>query len=187
MSSPNHSTSNIEDAFSFMNILNYASVSSDYFLASSGSSSFNSSEDSRDGMILPTFSLFYNNPYLKDAQAFYAKDSPIPPPDPITPLVILTPPLVLPSSLLFDPRYFFVPEGIITPKMKIFYSPFSSFNFVILSSRSKTTSTSEASAMTHVAIRKLVSDRVATALEAQSATMAILNNPKMNLDQEKPL
>ncbi|GKC55395.1 hypothetical protein Tco_1078140 [Tanacetum coccineum] len=46
MSSPNHSTSDIEDAFSSMNILNYTSVSSDYFPASSGSISFNSSENS---------------------------------------------------------------------------------------------------------------------------------------------
>ncbi|GKB59863.1 hypothetical protein Tco_0916049 [Tanacetum coccineum] len=46
MSSPNRSTSDIEDAFSSMNILNYTSVSSDYFPASSGSISFNSSEDS---------------------------------------------------------------------------------------------------------------------------------------------
>ncbi|GJR29333.1 hypothetical protein Tco_1105565 [Tanacetum coccineum] len=37
MSSPNRSTSDIEDAFSPMNILNYTSVSSDYFTASSGS------------------------------------------------------------------------------------------------------------------------------------------------------
>ncbi|GJR11570.1 hypothetical protein Tco_0794222 [Tanacetum coccineum] len=37
MSSPNRSTSDIEDAFSSMNILNYTSVSSDYFPASSGS------------------------------------------------------------------------------------------------------------------------------------------------------
>ncbi|GJS41213.1 hypothetical protein Tco_0566256 [Tanacetum coccineum] len=37
--------------------------------------------------------------------------------------------------------------------------------------------TSEASAMTHVAIRKLVADSVATALEAQAATMASTNNP----------
>ncbi|GJY05502.1 hypothetical protein Tco_0371442 [Tanacetum coccineum] len=35
MSSPNHSTSDIEDAFSSMNILNYTSVSPDYFSASS--------------------------------------------------------------------------------------------------------------------------------------------------------
>ncbi|GJS65621.1 hypothetical protein Tco_0680185 [Tanacetum coccineum] len=134
MSSPNHSTSNIEDAFSSMNILNYTSVSSDYFPASSGSSSFNSSEDSRDGMIPPTFSLFYNNPYLKDVQAFYAKESPIPPPDPITPPVILTPSPVLPSSLLFDPRYFFVPEELLPPKKQI-YSPSSSSTTLSNSSR----------------------------------------------------
>ncbi|GJY78352.1 reverse transcriptase domain-containing protein [Tanacetum coccineum] len=77
MSSPNHSTSDIEDAFSSMNILNYTSVSSNYFPASSGSSSFNSSENSKDNIIPPVFSSFYNNPYLKDVQAFYAKELPI--------------------------------------------------------------------------------------------------------------
>ncbi|GJU66997.1 hypothetical protein Tco_1253256 [Tanacetum coccineum] len=66
MSSPNRSTSDIEDAFSSMNILNYTSVSSDYFPASSGSISFNSLENSKDNMIPPVFSSFYNNPYLKD-------------------------------------------------------------------------------------------------------------------------
>ncbi|GJU61780.1 hypothetical protein Tco_1243615 [Tanacetum coccineum] len=109
-------TSDIEDAFSSMNILNYTSVSSDYFPASSGSSSFNSSENSKDNMIPPVFSPFYNNPCLKDVQAFYAKESPISPPDPITPPAILTPSLVLPPSLLFDPRYFFVPEELLPPK-----------------------------------------------------------------------
>ncbi|GJR65388.1 hypothetical protein Tco_0011453 [Tanacetum coccineum] len=63
MSSPNHSTSDIEDAFSSMNILNYTSVSSDYFPVSSGSSSFNSSENSIDNIIQPVFSSFYNNPF----------------------------------------------------------------------------------------------------------------------------
>ncbi|GKA15743.1 hypothetical protein Tco_0695490 [Tanacetum coccineum] len=91
MSSPNHSTSDIEDAFSSMNILNCTSVLSDYFPTLSESSSFNSSEDSRDGMIPPTFSLFYNNPYLKDVQAFYAKESLISPQDSITLPAILTP------------------------------------------------------------------------------------------------
>ncbi|GJU58487.1 hypothetical protein Tco_1236253 [Tanacetum coccineum] len=90
------STFDMENAFSTMNIYNYTS-------ASSGSTSFNSSKDSRDDMIPPTSSLFYNNPYLKDVQAFYAKESPIPPPDPITSPVILTPSPVLPPSLLFDP------------------------------------------------------------------------------------
>ncbi|GJY92789.1 hypothetical protein Tco_0508571 [Tanacetum coccineum] len=90
MSSPNRSTSDIEDTFSSMNILNYTSISSDYFPASSGSSSFNSSENSTDNIIPQVFSSFYNNPYLKDVQAFYAKESPISSPDPITPPAILT-------------------------------------------------------------------------------------------------
>ncbi|GJQ93759.1 hypothetical protein Tco_0004898 [Tanacetum coccineum] len=114
MSSPNHSTSNIEDAFFSMNILNYTSVS---FPTSSESNSFNSLENSN---IIPSLiSSFYNNPCLKDVQAFYAKESPISPPDPITPPDILTPSLVLPPSLLFDPRYFFVPEELLPPKKQI--------------------------------------------------------------------
>ncbi|GJQ91108.1 hypothetical protein Tco_0002247 [Tanacetum coccineum] len=99
MSSPNHSTSDIEDTFSSMNILNYTSVSLDYFPASSESSSFNSSENSIPSVISP----FYNNPCLKDIQAFYAKESPIPSPDLITLPAILTQSPVLPPSLLFDP------------------------------------------------------------------------------------
>ncbi|GJY72129.1 hypothetical protein Tco_0475832 [Tanacetum coccineum] len=75
MSSPNRSTSDLEDAFSSMNILNYTSVSSDYFPASSGSSSFNSSENSTDNMIPPVFSSFYNNPYLEGVQIFMPKES----------------------------------------------------------------------------------------------------------------
>ncbi|GJZ57370.1 hypothetical protein Tco_0612864 [Tanacetum coccineum] len=45
----------------------------------------------------------------------------------------------------------------------------------------KRTSTSEAPAMTQAAIRKLVADSVATALEAQAATMANTNNPNSGL------
>ncbi|GJS95938.1 hypothetical protein Tco_0802906 [Tanacetum coccineum] len=44
----------------------------------------------------------------------------------------------------------------------------------------KRTSTSEAPAMTQAAIRKLVADSVAAALEAQAATMANTNNPNRN-------
>ncbi|GJY93704.1 hypothetical protein Tco_0509486 [Tanacetum coccineum] len=61
------------------------------FEASSESSSFNSSENSTDNIIPPVFSSFYNNPCLKDVQAFYAKELPISSPDPITPPAILTP------------------------------------------------------------------------------------------------
>ncbi|GKF15312.1 hypothetical protein Tco_0056774 [Tanacetum coccineum] len=135
MYSPNHSTSNIEDTFSSMNILNYTSVSSDHFLASSGNISFNSSENSN---IIPSvISPFYNNPCLKDVQAFYAKELPIPSPDPITPPAILTSSPVLPPSLLFDPRYFFIPEELLPPKKQI-HPPSSSSTTLSNSSRNQT-------------------------------------------------
>ncbi|GJS72675.1 hypothetical protein Tco_0705516 [Tanacetum coccineum] len=118
ISSPNRSTFDIEDAFS-LNIYNYTCFHR-IVSASSGSSSFNSSENSTDNMIPPVFSSFYNNPYLKDVQAFYAKESPISSPDPITSPAILTPSPVLPPSLLFDPRYFFVPEELLPPKKRIY-------------------------------------------------------------------
>ncbi|GJR52030.1 retrovirus-related pol polyprotein from transposon TNT 1-94 [Tanacetum coccineum] len=137
MSSPNRSTSDIEDVFSSMNIFNYTSVSPDYFLASSGSSSFNSSENSPDNIIPPVFSSLYNNPYLKDVQAFYAKELPISSPDPITPPAILTPSPVSPPSLLFDPRYFFVPEELLPPKKRI-CSPSSSSTTLPNPSRNQT-------------------------------------------------
>ncbi|GJW99664.1 hypothetical protein Tco_0183578 [Tanacetum coccineum] len=44
----------------------------------------------------------------------------------------------------------------------------------------KRTSTSDASAMTQVAIKKLVADSVTAALEAQDATMASASNPNRN-------
>ncbi|GJU43384.1 reverse transcriptase domain-containing protein [Tanacetum coccineum] len=143
MSSPNHSTSDIEDAFSSMNILNYTSVSSDYFSASSESSCFNFLENSN---IIPSVVLpLYNNPYLKNVQAFYAKELPISSPDPITPPAILTPSPVLPPSLLFDPS-----EGGGMPP--------------------KRTLTSKTPAVTLDAIRQLIADFTA-ALEAQTAAM----------------
>ncbi|GJZ35312.1 hypothetical protein Tco_0581129 [Tanacetum coccineum] len=137
----------MENAFSTMNVHNYTSASS----ATSGSTSFNSSEDSRDGMIPPTFSLFYNNSYLKNVQAFYAKESPIPPPDPITPPAILTPSPILPPLLLFNPRYFLMPP--------------------------KRMSTSEAPDLTHATIEELVAHSIVVILEAQDAMMASTNNP----------
>nr|GEW96520.1 retrovirus-related Pol polyprotein from transposon TNT 1-94 [Tanacetum cinerariifolium] len=92
MSSPDHSTSNNEDAFS--------SNIPDYFPASSEKTYSNASNNST-GKIPPEFSPFYK---MKDKQAFYAKELPIPSPDPITPPVILTPSPVLPPSLLMPPK-----------------------------------------------------------------------------------
>ncbi|GKA63127.1 hypothetical protein Tco_0762733 [Tanacetum coccineum] len=97
MSSPTHPTpSDVDEecAFPSANILDYTSTLPNYFPATPGN---NSSENSKNDEIPPVFLPFYNNPYLEDMQAFYAKGSPIPPPDPITPLAILT------SSLQIHP------------------------------------------------------------------------------------
>nr|GEY71538.1 reverse transcriptase domain-containing protein [Tanacetum cinerariifolium] len=86
MSSPDHSTSNNEDAFS-SNILDYVSTIPDYFLASSRKTYSNASNNTTS-KIPPEF-LPFNN--MKEIQAFYAKELLIPSLDPITPPVILTP------------------------------------------------------------------------------------------------
>ncbi|GJZ99265.1 hypothetical protein Tco_0671816 [Tanacetum coccineum] len=133
ISSPNHPTSNIEDAFS-SNFPDYIPVSPDYFLASPENTSSESLNNSF-GLVpiaSPTLSLFHNDPYMKVMQAYDA----ISPPQ-----VTIPPPTIVPPSLM-------------PPKRR---------------------STSEESAMTHAAIRKLVADSVTTALEAQAATMAIAN------------
>ncbi|GKF15938.1 hypothetical protein Tco_0057400, partial [Tanacetum coccineum] len=49
----------------------------------------------------------------------------------------------------------------------------------------KSTSTSKASAMTQAAIRKLVANSVATALEAQAATMANADNTNRNTGERE--
>nr|GEV15574.1 hypothetical protein [Tanacetum cinerariifolium] len=103
MSSPNHPTSNIEDAFS-SNFLDFIRASLDYVPTSSRKTY--SSSSNLFGIVpiaSPSLSLFHNDPYMKVLQAFYAKESSIPPPNSITPPVILNPSLVLPPSPLFDP------------------------------------------------------------------------------------
>ncbi|GJR92183.1 hypothetical protein Tco_0264357 [Tanacetum coccineum] len=142
MSSPNHPTFDVEDAFS-SNFLDYTPTSLDYFPASPR----NISPDPSDNLSKHLLALLAISPF-HDMQAYnvVANKPPTPPQNPITPPAILTPSLILPPSLLFDPRYFFMPP--------------------------KRTSTSEALAMTYAAIRKLVADSVAITLEVQAATMA---------------
>nr|GEY85428.1 reverse transcriptase domain-containing protein [Tanacetum cinerariifolium] len=199
MSSPDHSTSNNEDAFS-SNIPNYFSTIPDYFPASSGKTYSNASNDSTD-KIPPEFSPFYNT---KEIQASYAKELPIPSPDPMTPPVILTPSPVLPPSLLFDPRYFFVPEELLPPKNQIrppssssttlsklslkqiytyepssplvhtptlppLYEPGKGSIKMHLRMPPKKLSTSTTPTMTHATIRQLISEDIAAALEALGA------------------
>ncbi|GKE25680.1 hypothetical protein Tco_1441064 [Tanacetum coccineum] len=75
MSSPNHPTSNVEDAFS-LNFLNYLPASPNYFPASL-ENTYSSSSNSFGVVPIasPTLSLFYDDPYMKVMQAFYAEKS----------------------------------------------------------------------------------------------------------------
>ncbi|GKE03076.1 hypothetical protein Tco_1391059 [Tanacetum coccineum] len=92
MSSPNHLTSSIEDAFS-SNFLDYIPASSDYVPASPGKT-YSSSSNNSFGLApiaSPTLSLFHYDPYMKVIQAYYAKESPIPPPTIVPPSPMLLP------------------------------------------------------------------------------------------------
>ncbi|GKB25609.1 hypothetical protein Tco_0865010, partial [Tanacetum coccineum] len=112
MSSPTHPTSDVDDAFSF-NFPNYIPASSDYFLASSGNTSSESSNNS-SGLVpiaSPTLSLFHNYPYMKVMQAYDA----ISPPQVTIPPPIVVPPSLMPSPM-FDSRDFFPLEEIPPPK-----------------------------------------------------------------------
>ncbi|GJS27799.1 putative reverse transcriptase domain-containing protein [Tanacetum coccineum] len=112
MSSPNHPTSDIEDAFS-SNFPDYIPAYPDYFPASPRNTSSESSNNS-SGLVpiaSPTLLLFHNDPYMKLMKAY----------DAISPSqVTIPPPTVMPPSpmlsLMFDSRDFFPPEEIPPPK-----------------------------------------------------------------------
>ncbi|GJY68470.1 hypothetical protein Tco_0471452 [Tanacetum coccineum] len=106
MPSPNHPTSNMEDAFS-LNFPNYLPASPDYIPASQGKTY--SSSSNLFGIVplaSPTLSLFHDDPYMKVLQAFYTKKSPIPPPT------------IIPPSSIPNPQEFFLPEEFLSPKKR---------------------------------------------------------------------
>ncbi|GJQ96613.1 hypothetical protein Tco_0007752 [Tanacetum coccineum] len=119
MSSPNHPTSDIEDAFS-SNFPDYIPASSDYVLASPRKTYSNSSNNSFGvvPIVLPTLSLFHDDPYMKIMHAYYAKESPIPPPTIVPPSIILSP--------MFNPQEFFLLEELLSPKKQGHNQSFSS-------------------------------------------------------------
>ncbi|GJR74549.1 reverse transcriptase domain-containing protein [Tanacetum coccineum] len=111
MSSPNHPTSDIEDAFS-SNFPDYISASPDYVPASPGKT-YSSSSNNSFGLVLiasPTLSLFHDDPYMKVMHAYYAKESPIPPPTIVPPSSMLSP--------MFNPQEFFLPEELLPLKKR---------------------------------------------------------------------
>nr|GEY14637.1 hypothetical protein [Tanacetum cinerariifolium] len=117
ISSPNHPTSDIEDAFS-SNSPNYTSASPDYSPASSGNTPFESLNNSY-GLVpiaSPTLLLFYDDPYIK---VMHAYDAIISPQVPIPPPIIMPPSPML--SPIFNPQEFFVPEKLLPPKEQVSY------------------------------------------------------------------
>ncbi|GJY57404.1 hypothetical protein Tco_0456519 [Tanacetum coccineum] len=151
MSSPNHPTSNIEDASS-SNFPDYIPASPNYFPASPGNTSSESSNNSSSLIPIasPTLSLFHNDPYMKVMQAYDA----ISPPQ-----VTIPPPTVMPPSSVLP------------------LSPMLSY---VDRMPPKKTSTSAAPAMTQATIRQLVADSVVITLEAQAATLANTDNSDRN-------
>ncbi|GJR97570.1 hypothetical protein Tco_0269744 [Tanacetum coccineum] len=119
MSSPSHPTSNIEDAFS-SNFQDYIPASPDYVPASPGKT-YSSSSNNPFGVVLiasPTLSLFHDDPYMKVMHAYYAKESPIPPPTILPPSTMLSP--------MFNPQEFFLPKELLLPKNQGHNQSFSS-------------------------------------------------------------
>ncbi|GJT08232.1 hypothetical protein Tco_0842694 [Tanacetum coccineum] len=184
MSSPDHPTTNLEDAFS-SNFPNYVPPASpDYVPAFPGKTYYSSSNSF--GIVpltSPTLSLFPDDPYMKVLQAFHTEKSPIPPP-------IIIPP---------KPQEFFLPKGLLSLTKSSSSTPSQPQAFEIGETSRKSTierheeqikeilnhpvaraSTTEAPAMTQDAIRKLVADSVTSALETQATTMASASNPDRN-------
>nr|GEW14954.1 putative reverse transcriptase domain-containing protein [Tanacetum cinerariifolium] len=103
MSSPNHHTSNIEDAFSS----NFHIPASSDYVSASPRKTYSSSSNDSFGLVLialPSLSLFYDDPYIKVMHAYYAKESPTPPPT------------IVPPSLMFNSQELFLPEELLPPK-----------------------------------------------------------------------
>ncbi|GJR46686.1 putative reverse transcriptase domain-containing protein [Tanacetum coccineum] len=105
MSSPDHPTSNMEDAFS-SNFPNYLPPASPDYIPTSPGKTYSSSSNSFGIVPLasPTLSLFHDDPYMKALQAFYTEKSPIPPPT------------IIPPSSIPKPQEFFLPEKFLSPK-----------------------------------------------------------------------
>ncbi|GJW22097.1 hypothetical protein Tco_0032719 [Tanacetum coccineum] len=99
MSSPDHPTANLEDAFS-SNFPNYVPSASPDYVPTSPGKTYSSASNSFGIVPLtsPTPSLFPDDPYVKVLQAFYTEKSPIPPP-------IIIPPKT---------QEFFLPEGLLS-------------------------------------------------------------------------
>ncbi|GKD46578.1 hypothetical protein Tco_1271223 [Tanacetum coccineum] len=107
MSTSNHpiivpSDSDIEDAFSFTNTLDYTPVSPDYFTASSGNTSPDPSDNLSKYLLASlAISLFHDDPYMKVMQAYNATNESLIP----SPRAPIAPPTVLPPYPMLPPSF----------------------------------------------------------------------------------
>ncbi|GJX78892.1 putative reverse transcriptase domain-containing protein [Tanacetum coccineum] len=201
MSSPNHPTSDIEDAFS-SNFPDYIPASPDYVPASPGKT-YSSSSNNSFGVVpivSPTLSLFHDDPYMKVMHAYYAKELPIPPPTIVPPSTMLSP--------MFNPQEFFLSEELFSRKTSLerheeqIEEILNHLDELSLDRIEHIEDKIEglgkgrnglpkgclhrrAPAMTQAAIRKLVADSVTTALEAQAANKA--NTDNTTIPREAPV
>ncbi|GKE07903.1 reverse transcriptase domain-containing protein [Tanacetum coccineum] len=82
---------------------------------------YSSSSNSSYGVVpiaSPTLSLFHDDPFMKVMHAYYAKESPIPPPT------------IVPPSSMFNPQEFFLLEELLSPKKQGHNQSFS-FTFTL--------------------------------------------------------
>nr|GEX19189.1 reverse transcriptase domain-containing protein [Tanacetum cinerariifolium] len=179
MSSSNYpfivpSNFDIEDNFSSANTPDYTSASPDYFSALSGNTSPNLSNDlTKDLSASLAFSPFHDDPYMKVIQAYDVTNNELPIP-PQAPIAL---PTILPPSPIFQRKQIGHDDEIVLSHVKT-----STLEMIIedIQNASQKTSTSAAPTMNQAAIRKLVADSVAAALETQVPTMENTENTNRN-------
>ncbi|GJY50811.1 hypothetical protein Tco_0441658 [Tanacetum coccineum] len=143
--------SNLENAFSSNVPNHFPLVSPDYVPASPGKTYLSASNSfGTVPLASPTLSLFNDDPYINDPYMKVLQAF-------YTEKSPIPPPIIIPPKT----QEFFLPEGLLSP----------------MQMPPKRASTTKAPAMTQKAIRKLVTDSVTSALEAQAATMASPSNP----------
>ncbi|GJV32801.1 hypothetical protein Tco_1393201 [Tanacetum coccineum] len=95
-----------------LTFLDYILASPEYVPTSPGKT-YSSSSNNLFGVVpivSPTLSLFHDDPYMKVMHAYYAKESPIPPPTIVPPSTMLSP--------MFNPQEFFLPEELLESSRK---------------------------------------------------------------------
>nr|GEX30072.1 reverse transcriptase domain-containing protein [Tanacetum cinerariifolium]GEX30079.1 reverse transcriptase domain-containing protein [Tanacetum cinerariifolium] len=179
MSSPNHPTFKIKDAFS-SNFLDYVPASPNYYPALLGNTSPDSSNDFTKYLLATlVFSPLHDDPYMEVMQAYDATNElPIPPLQaPIASLTVVPPVLSLFNSRdSFLSRRFHHLKTLRLLLNHLFQMP------------PKRTSTSTAPTMNQAVIQQLITDGIPAALEAQATTMANTDNTNRNTrSRETPI